>query len=112
MLRGMQFQVENVVKHFMIRHSQIKDIPCTECDFNTNVRTNLTHHVEAVHLKNKRFECTYCDYRVVQKRNLQNHIKRNHEQEPKRSKVIEKKKDTNELMIKSIPHPSSESSNK
>merc|ERR1712060_774834 len=52
---------ENVVKHFKIRHSQIKDIHCTECDFKTNVRTNLTHHVEAVHLKKKRFECTYCD---------------------------------------------------
>ena len=63
-------------------------IHCTECDFKTNVRTNLTHHVEAVHLKKKRFECTYCDYRFVQKRNLQNHIKRNHEQEPKRSKAV------------------------
>jgi len=121
---------ENVVKHFKIRHSQIKDIHCTECDFKTNVRTNLTHHVEAVHLKKKRFECTYCDYRFVQKRNLQNHIKRNHEQEPKRSKVVKKEKsikaeiniqhqnpvsfekDTKELMIKSIPYPSSESPNK
>ena len=58
----------------------------TECDFETNVRTNLTHYVEAVYLQKKRFECTYCDYMFVQK-NLQSHIKRNHKQDPKRSKL-------------------------
>lgn len=56
--------------------------------FQNNVKTNLTHHVEAAHLKKKRFECTYCDYRFVQKRNLQSHIKRNHEQDPKRTKAV------------------------
>ena len=55
-----------------------RNLSCDECDYKTNFRTNLKHHINAKHKNIKEFQCSHCQNSYAQKKSLVDHINKAH----------------------------------
>ncbi|XP_055612795.1 uncharacterized protein LOC129759382 [Uranotaenia lowii] len=51
----------NLQEHFKFKHLGQCQFTCKQCDFATNVRKRLLHHVRCIHTNLRPFGCPFCD---------------------------------------------------
>ena len=64
--------------HLTKCHSEKEILKCSECEYQTNVKGNLTRHMKSHETKEKekvRFQCPHCKKIFLQNRNLTRHMK-------------------------------------
>ena len=78
----LQSNTENLSRHIKAVHlnNDMDKIKCTDCDYETVLKSNLTRHRKLFHSENStKYNCTICTFKTKHENNLKRHVKSVHQ---------------------------------